>query len=683
MKNGLNTISSIIKGSTPIQIIKKGLTTVYEAFKNLIVSGAFPISLPNSIGRDLVDYKIYGQSIQKSKNIFPTLETHQTAVGVTLSYDKSDNTFVLNGTSTSSKSFEIITVGQNYEEFRKGDSYTLSTYLVSGSTNTTQGPFIYIKDSYTNSNYVQRAVGSIAQTPYVFTYNGNGYINRIAISINGTGHTYENYKFKIQLEKGMSATEFEPHLNPTPDTPVEVKSVGDLTNNLIPFPYNSNNGHESNGITYTINTDGSVTANGTAIGTSSFYLIRNQANILKSGVEYTISGCTGGSPNTYEIRVQRTGTDYYRTTNTSTTFTFAEGLDMSAVSAYIVIRAGQVVDNLTFYPKIEEGLEATEYEPYGYRIPIISRGKNLIPYPWVSNSGDYFTIKNDGGIEVNVDASEKYIDFNFHLSGTLKAGTYIYSGGHKNLLLICGYTNSNNAPQWLVFSLNSPVTISKDINYTRMYLQINPNNEVKGTFYIQLEKGTTATEYEPYVEPVTTNIYLDEPLRRINGYSDYIDLSESRVVRKIAKTVLRNTEIIGEVKNKPYPYAFVVLGESGKAKKNNELCTHFRAQSDFSFRVEGNNVFRVLNSESNNETRIAFRLYLNGQIISDVTEVKNYAEEQYNNGTPVIFYYAVADGLETKEIIELPNIPTFKGTTVIDSNAEVIPSNAEIEYIGK
>ena len=65
MKNGLNTISSIIKGSTPIQIIKKGLTTVYEAFKNLIVSGAFPISLPNSIGRYLVDYKIEGNSTQE------------------------------------------------------------------------------------------------------------------------------------------------------------------------------------------------------------------------------------------------------------------------------------------------------------------------------------------------------------------------------------------------------------------------------------------------------------------------------------------------------------------------------------------------------------------------------------------------------------------------------------------
>ena len=517
MKNGLNTISSIIKGSTPIQIIKKGLTTVYEAFKNLIVSGAFPISLPNSIGRDLVDYKIYGQSIQKSKNIFPTF-----------------------------------------------------------------------------------------------------------------------------------------------DTPVEIKSVGDLTNNLIPFPYNNNNGHESNGITYTINTDGSVTANGTATSTSFFYLIRDQANILKSGVEYTISGCTGGSTNTYEIRVirvQKTGTDYYRTMNTPTTFTFAEGLDMFTVSVCIIIRAGQVVDNLTFYPKIEEGLKATEYEPYGYRIPIISRGKNLIPYPWVSNSDDYFTIKNDGGIEINVDASEKYIDFNFHLSGTLKAGTYIYSGGHKNLLLICGYTNSNNAPQWLTFNLNSPVTISEDINYARMYLQINPNNEVKGTFYIQLEVGTTATEYEPYVEPIITNIYLDEPLRKVGSYADYIDFENKQLVRQMGETAVEISSVLtlsnGNVGG--------VFNLSTKLRDGNNDGKCERARYDYSY-----------------EPDTFYENPGNFILVGDSTDSLDSMKAKYN-GSKILYRYAEP----IKEIIDLPDIPTFKGTTVIDCNAEVIPSNAEVEYLGK
>lgn len=71
IKNGA-TISSVIKGSTPIQVIKKGLVTVFEAFKKLSVSGIAPLTLENSVGKDLEDYKIYGKSVQDGT---PTPET--------------------------------------------------------------------------------------------------------------------------------------------------------------------------------------------------------------------------------------------------------------------------------------------------------------------------------------------------------------------------------------------------------------------------------------------------------------------------------------------------------------------------------------------------------------------------------------------------------------------------------
>ena len=48
---------------------------------------------------------------------------------------------------------------------------------------------------------------------------------------------------------------------------------------------------------------------------------------------------------------------------------------------------------------------------------------------------------------------------------------------------------------------------------------------------IQIEYGTTATEYEPYIPTVTTNIYLDEPLRGIGNYRDYIEV-RNRAVKK-------------------------------------------------------------------------------------------------------------------------------------------------------
>ena len=71
VKNGV-TISSVLKGTTPIQVIKKGLETIFEAFKKLTVSGKPPLTLEKSVGKDLEDYKIYGESVQDGT---PTPET--------------------------------------------------------------------------------------------------------------------------------------------------------------------------------------------------------------------------------------------------------------------------------------------------------------------------------------------------------------------------------------------------------------------------------------------------------------------------------------------------------------------------------------------------------------------------------------------------------------------------------
>ena len=60
---------------------------------------------------------------------------------------------------------------------------------------------------------------------------------------------------------------------------------------------------------------------------------------------------------------------------------------------------------------------------------------------------------------------------------------------------------------------------------------------------LQLMKGTEDLPYEPYAEPVTTNIYLDEPLRKLGNYADYINFKENKVVRNIKEFVLKGGEV--------------------------------------------------------------------------------------------------------------------------------------------
>lgn len=66
-----------------------------------------------------------------------------------------------------------------------------------------------------------------------------------------------------------------------------------------------------NGITWTINSDGTVSASGTASANSFLYLMPNNSNIAY-GDETVISGCpAGGSASTYEIQVAMVGGTTY------------------------------------------------------------------------------------------------------------------------------------------------------------------------------------------------------------------------------------------------------------------------------------------------------------------------------------------------------------------------------------
>ena len=172
---------------------------------------------------------------------------------------------------------------------------------------------------------------------------------------------------------------------PTPDTPIEIQSVGDLVTsgehagkydvpvtvcgkNLIPYPYYETT-ITKNGITFTDNGDGTITANGTATATVYFYLENSDWNDefpLSAGT-YTLSGCpSGGTSTTYRIsiggRTSETGSRivYGQDNGKGLTVTLNEG----RYNPIITISSGVRVSNLVFKPQLEFGSTATPYEPY-------------------------------------------------------------------------------------------------------------------------------------------------------------------------------------------------------------------------------------------------------------------------------------------------------------------------------
>lgn len=158
---------------------------------------------------------------------------------------------------------------------------------------------------------------------------------------------------------------------PSPDNirPISGWTGAKLTRcgkNLLP---NNSSTQTINGVTFTVNGDGSITANGTATKDTPLYLVRSDTNPefrnALLGNQITLSGCpSGGSGTTYDLRIYQyadAGTflrDYG--SGQTATFTNAE----LPFNVYILIRSGVTVSNLVFRPQIELGSTATAYEPY-------------------------------------------------------------------------------------------------------------------------------------------------------------------------------------------------------------------------------------------------------------------------------------------------------------------------------
>lgn len=163
--------------------------------------------------------------------------------------------------------------------------------------------------------------------------------------------------------------------------------------NLCDYPYFCGESYTSNGVVFTDNHDGSVTANGTATNGIGMYGIWGNAypKTLPAGT-YTISGCPkqGDDDIRYQVIVGTLTSRLATDSGSGATFTIDEP---TAIVVRIYILTGKTADNVTFYPQLELGNTATAYEP-----PITGReltvNVNGTDYTITPDSNPY-TVPND------------------------------------------------------------------------------------------------------------------------------------------------------------------------------------------------------------------------------------------------------------------------------------------------
>lgn len=220
--------------------------------------------------------------------------------------------------------------------------------------------------------------------------------------------------------------------------------------------------------------------------------------------------------------------------------------------------------------------------------------------------------------------------------------------------------------------------------------------------YIQIEEGSEATEYEPYGykipitatsdkgESITTSIYLNEPLRAIGDYKDYIDFENGKIVRNIAESqflsrylasksgsfsgtvtgfLVSNTSPFGKAKTglpKNIAYGFNSIGEvAGNA-------------NDYNTR-KPNTVGWMPNAAGNTVSFFAMPISFltdNGYT-NDLTGAEDWVDAQ-NSISPIMITYILET--PTEETIELSNLPTFKGNTTYTIDTTIQPTNMVVNY---
>lgn len=638
------------------------------------------VQMYDCLNTQIVEGKIYGNTVQETrsgKNLFDIKKYY------------SDYLNDSNGLTYTQSDFIDINEIKAYIDTKENTQYTISFDYEVYSSDEVQGNEIFI--AFYNQNEERIKFNTILSTgeknagKFVLTSPNNQIVSYVNFSYGTSRRDCEVKLSNIQIEEGTNATEYEEYgPSPSPEYPSEIQSVGDKTVNLINYTKTGNG--TSYGISYYNNNDGSFTANGILTATLSEYSLAVPE--LEHGVAYY--GSCGQDLNEANRRyylfliIKNTSTNavrYFSSNSTNKTFTLEENEEVTSLQIRINDPTASSIDveNLVFKPILCKNQEYQGYEPYGkYKIPITLSGKNLVKYPYYDKTktinGITFTDNQDGSITVNGTATGK-------ASYTLNADLLKYTGLDKNKqYYLTGSPEGSTYTRYILVNFfNGDTWVAEkgeydnkgllldfpnyDFEFDRVELRIMINNTAKTeniVFYPMIEEATSRTEYEPYSEPVKYNIYLDEPLRKIGDFSDYIDLKTGKVVRAIQG--MHITSSLGWSDNW-FPNALLF-----DLKKEQYSNTGHETNVLTPYSTKWN--FGITNVDG---TALGFR-YCNEWGFTSMDDMKNWLD----NHPDMWAYYPLAQSKEEDVII--PDIILTSKTSILRVNTEIKPSYMECKY---
>lgn len=315
-------------------------------------------------------------------------------------------------------------------------------------------------------------------------------------------------------------------------------------------------------------------------------------------------------------------------------------------------------------------------------------GKNYNKYPYFdgdsfSQNGVTYTVQEDLGIKIEgTSTGETYYDI--HRGYNFKKGTYKVSvvGLTDNILLnIVPYLKDGSHLDALVFDKNNTVKdliLEEDVTLNDYIAIVNTDVTVNTTLYLQIEKGTEVTEYEPYHEDVYT-INLNTDLNSINILSkqleynyvdedgnkylcDVIDFKNKKIIKYLNKIILPK-ENITWIQNKDETDFFEIT--------NFYILNQYQARGDLAI----SNYFRDYRYKSNYLVANLGTIYIRFPKSSGIDTLQKAQEFMDTHDVEVLYVLAKPKEIDLtdEELSYLEQFPLQKGINHIFSDDELSP----------
>lgn len=440
---------------------------------------------------------------------------------------------------------------------------------------------------------------------------------------------YDLVEGTFYTNKGTGSFIVGINIYPTPENPVKIQSIGERTKNLFDIP-------DITGSTKDITINCYITSNIIPSCQESPTSIRNTSDVetsiwrisytrLDGTMQYTVDDTLRGKVKMQVVKATE---------------------DNPIVK--IVYRGVYIKEGKYSGIQIEYGETQTDYEPYGYKIPIRVQANNIFDYSLLTT---YYTLDAFNNIRIIGGNTLGWVSMNYMQLKPLTTYTIAF----QNPVDVDIRTNDLNVK--LFRGITTSATFITDETGQTKFKLFSPDSAYPYYMgWIQLEEGSSTTY------PITHNIYLKDPLRKVGNYADYIDYKNKKIIRQVENRLCSELDWY---QHQSYSYIYAVNSTRIQSGVN-PMCT-----------ILDSTTYKPADSIKNMTKDYCIKMHATSTALYISDSVHTTEEEFKEFIKDINILYVLKTPIE--ESIDIPNIVLEDGTNKI-TTATSVEANIQATY---